>query len=274
MSFRKALSGFALCALAPAIAWADDGRQVEGGYEITFAGFSGFRIDFTARFDGSNYDVESHAFKNGMLKAVTMNYEGRNRAWGGFSPQGAQPVGGSLSLVVGSTPRTWLAQYGAGGTLRETHSPKWDPTPKDAIPEDKKVGSLDPLTAVLVSGMKGDAACDAPAPSNDGLRRIDIMLRKLRMESPAQAGLPEAKGDVLVCELYSKRVAGQFFDAPEEAESQRDAPMILWLAHLDNSSFRYPAKLEAKTGFGTIRGKLLSFTQRPLTAEEKVAMRR
>ncbi len=274
MSFRKALSGIALCALAPAAAWADDGKLVEGGYEITFAGFSGFRIDFTARFDGASYDVESHAFKNGMLKAVTMNYEGRNRAWGGFSPQGARPVGGSLSLVVGSTPRTWLAQYGAGGTLRETHSPKWEPTPKDAIPEDKKVGSLDPLTAVLVAGMKGDAACDAPAPSNDGLRRVDIMLRKLRMETPAQAGLPEAKGDVLVCELYSKRVAGQFFDAPEEAESQRDAPMILWLAHFDNTPFRYPAKLEAKTGFGTIRGKLLSFTQRPLTQEEKVAMRR
>ena len=68
MSFRRALFAIALCALAPAPGWADDGRMVEGGYEITFAGFTGFRIDFTARVDSGGYDVESHAFKEGVLK--------------------------------------------------------------------------------------------------------------------------------------------------------------------------------------------------------------
>jgi hypothetical protein len=127
---------------------------------------------------------------------------------------------------------------------------------------------------VIVPGMRGEAACDQPAPSNDGRRRIDIVLHKLRTETPAQAGLPQARGNVLVCELYSKRIAGEFFDAPEEAESKREEPMYIWLAHLDDTPFVYPAKLEAKTGFGTIRGKMLSFTERALTEEEKVAMRR
>jgi hypothetical protein len=274
MTFRKALSGFALCAMAPAAGWADDGRMIEGSYEITFAGLSGFRLDFSLRLDGTSYDAESHAFKVGVLKAITLAYEGRNRAWGSFSPQGAHPNGGSLSLMISGKPRTWLTQYRADGGLQETHNPEWKPTPKDAIPADKKIGSLDPLSAVLVAGMKGDAACDQLSPSNDGRRRIDIMLHKLRTESPAQAGVPDAQGDVLVCELYSKRIAGEFFDAPEEAESKREEPMFLWLAHLDGTSLRYPAKLEAKTGFGTIRGRMLSFTQRPLTEEEKGAMRR
>jgi hypothetical protein len=92
------------------------------GYEITFAGFTGFRIDVTARFNGQTYDVETSTFKEGMLKAVTMNYFGRNRAWGGFSTQGARPAAGSLSIVVGDKPRTWLAQYGAAGFLQETHN--------------------------------------------------------------------------------------------------------------------------------------------------------
>ena len=43
----------------PAAALAQDARQVEIGYEITFAGIAGFRIDFTARFNGATYDVES-----------------------------------------------------------------------------------------------------------------------------------------------------------------------------------------------------------------------
>lgn len=274
MSFRRALLAIAFCAAAPAPVWAAGGRLVKGGYEITFAGFTGFRIDFTARFDGSSYDVESHTFKQGVMKALTMHYEGRNRAWGTFTPQGARPSAGSLSIVVGRQARTWLVQYGPGGTLSETHNPPWKPPPKDTIPDDKKLGSLDPLTATLAVGMAGDAACDQVAPSNDGKRRIDVVLRKVRTETPAQAGLPEARGDVLVCELYSRRIAGEFFDAPEEAESQREHPMVLWFAHLDGTSMRYPAKLEARTGFGTIRGKLLSFNERPLTEEEKVAMRR
>lgn len=278
MSFRRALLAFASCATAATLLWtparAESAHQIDGSYEITFAGFSGFRIDFTARYDGTAYDIESHTFKTGVLKAITLNYEGRNRAWGGFGPQGAQPRAGSLSIVVSHQPRTWLAQYGAGGALQETHNPPWNPPPKDTIPADKKIGSFDPLTAVLFVGMKGDAACDQVAPSNDGKRRIDVVLHKVRTETPEQAGVPQAKGDLLVCELYSRRVAGEFFDAPEEAESQREHPMTIWLARFDDTQMRYPAKLEARTGFGTIRGKILSLAQRPLTDDEKVAMRR
>ena len=274
MSFRRALIAFALSFGVPAAATAQDARQVDIGYEITFAGFAGFRIDVTARFDGASYDVESRTFKEGMLKAVTMNYDGRNRAWGGFSAQGAQPTAGSLSIVVGDKPRTWTAQYGPGGTMNESHNPAWVPPPQHVIPDNQRNGSLDPLSAALMVGLAGDAACDRTVPTNDGKRRIDIMIHKVGMESPAKAGVPTAIGDLLVCELYTKRVAGEFDDAPKEAETERERPIKVWLAHLDNSQVRYPARLEARTGFGTIRGKLLFFRERPLTPQESQAMRR
>ena len=256
------------------MALAQDARQVEVGYEITFAGFAGFRIDFTGRFDGNRYDVESHTFKEGLLRAMTMHYDGRNRAWGGFAPQGALPAGGSLAIVVSDKVRTWLAQYGAGGTVQETHNPAWKPAPPQVIPDDKRQGSLDPLSAAMSVGMAGDAACDRTVPSNDGKRRIDVLMKKVRTESPAQAGVTNAQGDLLVCEIYTKRIAGEFDDAPKEAETKREEPMRLWFARLDQSPFRYPVKVEAQTGFGTIRGRMLYFRERPLTDQEKVAMRR
>ena len=279
MSFRKVLIAFALSVGIPATAFAQEARaqearQVDIGYEITFAGFTGFRIDVTARFNGATYDVESRTFKEGMLRAVTMHYDGRNRAWGGFSPQGAQPTAGSLSIVVGDKPRTWVAQYGPGGAMREQHNPAWKPPPQHVIADEQRNGSLDPLSAALTVGFAGDAACDRTVPTNDGKRRIDILIRKIGVESPAAAGVPSAKGDVLVCELYTKRVAGEFDDAPKEAETKREQPMKVWLARFDNSQVRYPAKLEASTGFGTIRGKMLWFRERPLTPEESQAMRR
>src|SRR5215471_16584439 len=138
MSFRRALLiALALCTAASASARAQDARVVEAAYEISFAGFSGFHLDFTGRFVGNSYDVQSHAFKQGALKALTIHYEGRNRAWGSYLPSGAVPSGGSLSIVVGDKARTWAAQYGPDGTLSEKFDPEWKPPPKAVIPEDK-----------------------------------------------------------------------------------------------------------------------------------------
>ncbi|HEY6980915.1 DUF3108 domain-containing protein [Reyranella sp.] len=274
MTFRRALIAFALCSgLSPA-ALAEEARQVEVGYAITYLAFTGFRIDFTARFNDHRYDVESHTFKEGLIKAVTINYDGKNRAWGGFAAQGARPAGGSLSIVVGDTPRSWIAQYGPGGALKGKSEPPWNPPPDKAIPEDKRNGSLDPLSAAMQVGMAGDAACDRTVASNDGKRRIDVVLTKIGTEPAAAAGVAGARGDLLICSVYTKRVAGDFDDAPKEAESKRERPMKLWFARLDDTSFRYPVKLEAETGFGTIYGKMLFFRERPLTEEEKIAMRR
>ena len=55
--------------------------------------------------------------------------------------------------------------------------------------------------------------------SNDGKRRIDVLFRKIGMELAAATGIPGAIGDVLVCEIYTKRVAGEFDEAPKEAET-------------------------------------------------------
>ena len=208
MRFRRAFIVLAACLAPPAVAAAQDARQVDIAYEITFAGISGFRIDVTARFNGSNYDVETSTFKEGMLKAVTMNYFGRNRAWGGFTTQGAAPTAGSLSISV------------------------------------------------------------------DGKRRIDVLFKKIGMEPAAATGIPGAQGDVLVCEIYTKRVAGEFDEAPKEAETERERPIKIWLARFDNTQIRYPGKLEAQTLFATIRGKVLSFRERPMTPAEAEAIRR
>jgi hypothetical protein len=263
MRFRRAFALFALCAAAPAVAEAQGAKVIEAGYEITFAGISGFRIEFTAHLDGDRYDIDSRTYKVGVMKAVTMHYEGLNRAWGSFATAGgARPSGGSLSLSIAGKPRTWLAQYRADGSLEETHTPPYNPEPKDTIPDDKKGGSRDPLTAAIAAVMAGDHACDHPAPSNDGQRRVDVIMTKIRMERAETSDIPGAKGDVLVCDLFTKRVAGLFYEPQNEAETERERPMRLWLARFDDTPFRYPGRLEAHTFFGTIRGRMLYFRER------------
>lgn len=261
MRFRRALIVLIVCCAAPNAVLAQQARTVELSYEITFLGLTGFRIDFSGRFAGNSYDVQSHTFKQGLIKAVTVHYEGRNRATGIVAPSGGIPTGGSLSIVVGDKPRTWLAQYGAGGMVQDKHTPDWKPAPQQVIPEDQRLHSLDPLSAAVSVGLAGDAACDRTVPSNDGKRRIDVILKKVGSEPLANSGITQARSDLLVCEIYTKRIAGEFDDAPKEAETERERPMKIWLARLDDTPFRYPVKLEASTTFGTIRGKLLSFSE-------------
>jgi hypothetical protein len=196
------------------------------------------------------------------MKAVTIHYEGLNRAWGTITPTGVvRPASGSLSLVVDNKTRTWLAQYHADGSIEETHTPPFHPEPKDTIPEDKKKGSLDPLTAAISAVVAGDNACDHPVPSNDGQRRIDVILKRIRMDHAEASEVPGARGDVLVCDIYTKRIAGLFYEPQNEAETDAQRPIRIWLAHLDDTPFRYPGRIEAHTFFGTIRGQMLYFRE-------------
>ena len=234
MSFRRAFIGICrVLRCTPAAALAQDARQVEIGYEITFAGVAGFRIDVIARFNGTTYDVETSTFKEGMLKAVTMNYVGRNRAWGGFSPQGAQPIGGlavdhgrrQAAHLAGAVWRRRLPAGDAHAGLEARPRSRRSPTPTSrarSIRCRRRSASASPATPPAI----------APCRSNDGKRRIDVMFRKIGMEPAATTGIPGAQGDVLVCEIYTKRIAGEFDDAPKEAETERERPMRIWLAPL------------------------------------------
>ncbi len=79
--------------------------------------------------------------------------------------------------------------------------------------------------------------------TNDGKRRIDIIFRKIGMEPAVNTGIAGAQGDVLVCEIYTKRVSGEFDEAPKEAETERERPIKIWLARFDQTPIRYPGRL-------------------------------
>jgi hypothetical protein len=275
MSFRKLLMSLALgCALPTAVAAQPAARVIDLRYEITFAGLTGFIVDITARIDGQSYDIESHTFKEGLIKAVTMHYIGRNRAWGSFGSEGAQPAGGSLSLAVGDKVRTWLAQYGFGGTLQEAHQPEWKPQPHHQISDEQRKGSLDPLSAAMFAVFAGGTACDRTIPTFDGKRRTDVTLTKVGTDSAANTGIATARGEAMICTIHTKRVAGEFFSKEDETESERQRPMRMWFVRLDDSQMYFPAKLEASTGFGTIRGQVTRFNERPLSEAERTSLRR
>ena len=196
MSFRRALLDLALVLRRTRRAMAQRARQVEVGYEITFLGFTGFRIDFSGTLQRHHLRHQSHTFKEGMLRAVTMHYDGRNRAWGGFRRRARMPNGGSLSIMVGDKPRTWLAQYGAGRLgAGDPHSGMEAARRSRRSPTDKRLRfARSAVGGAHRSARRATRRATAPCPSNDGKRRIDIILKKIGTEPAATAGVPRAPG--------------------------------------------------------------------------------
>lgn len=266
----SALAALLFSTMASVAVAAEEPRQVEAAYEVTLAGLAGLRVEFRAQFDGARYDIQTHSFKQGVLRALTAHFEGYNRAWGRFTSYGAEPAGGSLSIVAGDKPRTWEVRYGQDGALQESHRPEWKPQPLHVIPVDKKNGSLDPLSGALVVAMAGDAACNRMVLANDGKRRVDVTLRKVGVEAPAKADTPGARGDLLVCDADVRRAAGEF-DTPTAATANKPVPPVrLWLARLDDTPFRYPVKFETASSFGVVRGRMVYFRERSPSEREKV----
>ena len=161
-----------------------------------------------------------------------------------------------------------------GGLLQETHNPDWKPTPQQTIPRGQAPG----LARSAVGRDLGRLGRRRGVRPHRAVQRRQAAHRRHPEEDrhrvAAAAGRAAAKGDLLVCDIYTKRVAGEFDDAPKEAETERERPMRIWLARMDDTQFRYPVKLEASTCFATIRGRLLSFRERPLTPAEAEAIRR
>ncbi len=115
-----------------------------------------------------------------MLKAVTMNYVGRNRAWGGFTTQGAQPDRGiAVDHASAASRAPGLAQYGAAGIAAGDAQPAVEARHRSTTISDDQTARTRSirLSAALSVGMfAGDGACDkVTVRSNDGKRRIDVL---------------------------------------------------------------------------------------------------
>ena len=117
MSFRRALLGFALCALAPAAAWpvaarAEGGKLVEGGYEIpagpiVLRPFLGLGL------------AQAHVSESGSVDGVSISGGGASTGGVFFAPGvvALYPVTSSIALGVDLRYVVFSANGGSADAL-------------------------------------------------------------------------------------------------------------------------------------------------------------
>ena len=273
MSFRRALLGVCLVLRCTRRRrWPSKRARSRSATRSPSPGFAGFRIDFSGALRRRQLRRrEPHLQGRHDASAVTMHYDGRNRAWGGFSPQGAQPdrrlaVDRGRRQAAHLARAVWRRRHGAGDSTTRNGSPRRSRRSPTTSASARSIRCRRRSS----SASAGDAACDRTVPSNDGKRRIDVILTQDRH----RAGRDRRRAAGARATCWSARSTPSASPANSTTRPRKPRPSAsgrcrIWLARLDDTPFRYPVKLEASTGFGTIRGRLLSFRERPLTAAGK-----
>lgn len=248
-------------------------QVVELEYVFTVSGLRAFRAEGTIKLDGNRYVVDGKFNKEGIVSALSATFNGQNRVWGIATAQGLRPASGWSWIQFRKHVRTWQVSYHGDGTYGEEHKPPFTAKPYKAVSPEQKRGALDPLTAAVSGALSGSGPCDRVYPIFDSKRRFDVTLRRIGTEKLGDGDIRGVSGEAQVCEAVMKRIAGYDEEHMKEDAYEKKPPK-LWFAVLDRFAYPLPVRMEMATSFGTLDGRLKSFSVRPMTNEERQAMNR
>jgi hypothetical protein len=238
-------------------------------YDVRVGGMRAFSTESQVRLDGNRYLVEANFRKEGIVAALSQTFNGRNRVSGQLNGGRVTPQSG-YSLIETRSTRTWNVTYRGDGSFGEQHTPAQDVKPERVVTPAQKHGAVDPLTAGVLGVLQGGEPCGRTYQVFDSRRRFNVEMRKIGPAKLAPNEVPQATGQAFVCAGYTRKIAG--YAADNRDDDNRNPPRIT-LSQLNGAPGWWPVKLEMRTSFGELVGRLSSVTIRPLTDGERSAMR-
>jgi Protein of unknown function (DUF3108) len=241
---------FTAFAQAPALAQA----RLDAQYEATLAGIPVGRGSWTIDIGDDQYTASAFGGTTGLLKAIA-NGSGTGAAQG-------RVVNGALVATNYSASTTTSKRTEAihivltNGNVKESGIDPTPPVDPDRVPvtDAHKKNVFDPMTASLlrVPGT-GDPltpdACRTGAAVFDGRMRYDLTLDFKRMETvKADKGY---YGQVVVCAIYFKPIAGYIPDRPVIKYLQSARNIEIAFAPIPGTRFLVPFRMVIPTPVGT-----------------------
>lgn len=201
---------------------------VDGRYELSTVGKSTGFLDFLFPF-------ESHASGRGEIRenisprhfAITSTFRGRSREIEGILTSGKAPV--------------W------------TVTPPIPLDERDPVPENLRMGTQDPMGALLMAATSSAAreVCSGTSRVFNGKARTDVRLTHLGHEILKPNRFSSFSGRAEKCEARYETLAGAY--KKSWFGSEGPAPVIqLWITQLADTNFWIPVRAEASTEIADI----------------------
>jgi hypothetical protein len=228
--------------------------RLDAQYEATLAGIPVGRGSWTIEIGDDQYTASAFGGTTGLLKAIS-NGSGTGAAQGRVV-NGAL-VGTNYSASTTTSKKTEAIHIVLlNGNVKESGIDPTPPVDPDRVPvtDANKKNVFDPMTASLlrVPGT-GDPltpdACRTGAAVFDGRMRYDLTLDFKRMETvKADKGY---YGQVVVCAIYFKPIAGYIPDRPVIKYLQSARNIEIAFAPIPGTRYLVPFRMVIPTPVGT-----------------------
>ena len=158
----------------------------------------------------------------------------------------------STSEKRGKTRRQEIT-YLDDGSLDVRREPKKNGKPKNRVPEDLTLGTLDPASALLsiIEAFARVGRCEGSIPVYDGKRRYDLLVTQGGSRNLKSKGYGMYSGPATVCRIAVEQLAG--FKKKKNRKGRFPSAIDVWLAPLAGGEPAVPVRLEGKTD----RGKMI-----------------
>lgn len=245
----------AVAVTAGSAAWIDVARaqgRLDARYEASVAGIPVGKGTWTIEIADDQFSASAVGGSSGILKAFAGG-QGTGAAQGRIVNGQLVPMSYVATLATDKKSETIRLQLSSGNVKDSTIEPEPPPSP-DRIPvtDAHRRGVIDPMTGsiVRVAGtgeLLGPDACKSNASIFDGRMRYDLRLDYKRLETVKVRGY---QGQVVVCAIYFKPIAGYIPDraAIKYIAAQRD--MEVWLAPIAGTRVLAPFKVVVPTPIG------------------------
>lgn len=239
-------------------------------YEVYAGGMLGLTVDMEIALSETHYRSDFEAEIDGPYDWF-MDFKLRSKVEGLRDDSAVRPA----HFITESFKKKKLKRrveitYLEGGGLETSVEPTPDEDDRDDIPERLRIGTFDPLSAVLMltQAVALQGNCEAVVPVFDGRRRFDLTAEDL---GPAQIDANRYQvydGKARHCLVKFERVTG-FKKGEMGVESSYPDNISVFLASVEPGLPPVPVRMEMDHEYGALRAHLVDVDvyQEPIALE-------
>ncbi len=227
--------------------------KFDADYRVSLSGVPIGKAHLTGTFNGPRYRIDGYGSLTGIAGAF-YDYKASASSAGRLSRDAPLPNAFSVNATDGEKTATVRMTMSKGRVNRLQLSPRpskhWLQHPfRVRVTEAHKRGTLDPMSALIVTGADGlDArACNRTVPIFNGRERFDVQLRYRSIRTVSDRTVPG--GRVLVCGAKYRAVAGHRSDKDEVKQAEK-VDIELQLSPVEGSDLLVPYRVHIPTPLG------------------------
>jgi hypothetical protein len=250
----------------PAICAENDFAEL--AYKVYYGGLSAIDIDARVSIADGEYELSTNGKSIGFLDFL-FPFKSQVTGRGGLRESGA-----ARNFSTVSTFRGRLRKIEGISIVNAV--PKWTVAPpipldeRDPVPEALRIGTLDPVAALVGAATLETASdvCSGTSRIFNGKVRTDVRLEYLGTETlpPNRFSIFSGKADK--CEARYETLAGGY--KKSWFGSDGPPPVIqFWISRIGDSSFWVPVRVETSTELATVLVHLTTMTTEPTRSIER-----